>query len=291
MKLTTLLATAAAGAMAIAASAQARDLQAMADEINANLEAAGANYRLDYMEYITIDSADEAGRTVYFSNVGNKRLASHFVPGDTRRAWSGDDPNTIDWTYDTVDITADVSPADQKAAIYAAMATWDEQKCSDLGLNGRDVGDTGYTQGVLGLGPVDISGDVMQAGFFPALFFDLVAPNGSANILGVTFTWTFTGGDTNNDGYSDTAFRDIYYNDAFTWQASGGSYDIQTVAFHEAGHGLSQAHFGQAFRNSGNTKLHFAPLAAMNAAYSGVQHDPKGTDKGGHCSNWASWPN
>jgi len=29
----------------------------------------------------------------------------------------------------------------------------------------------------------------------------------------------------------------------------------------------------------------------MNAAYTGVQQSPAGTDNGGHCSIWASWPN
>jgi hypothetical protein len=37
--------------------------------------------------------------------------------------------------------------------------------------------------------------------------------------------------------------------------------------------------------------LHFAPRAVMNAAYSGIQTEIDGSDKGGHCSNWASWPN
>jgi len=29
----------------------------------------------------------------------------------------------------------------------------------------------------------------------------------------------------------------------------------------------------------------------MNATYSGVQTSIGKTDNGGHCSNWASWPN
>ena len=51
----------------------------------------------------------------------------------------------------------------------------------------------------------------------------------------------------------------LYWNDRST-------YDIETVALHEAGHGLSQGHFGKAFRTVKNGKLHFSPRAVMNAA-------------------------
>ena len=89
----------------------------------------------------------------------------------------------------------------------------------------------------------------------------------------------------------DVAFREIYYNDNFSWAANGTNHiDVETVALHEAGHGLSQGHFGSAFR-SANGKLHFSPSAVMNAAYSGVQLDIGKTDNAGHCSNWGSWPN
>jgi hypothetical protein len=86
------------------------------------------------------------------------------------------------------------------------------------------------------------------------------------------------------------AWREIYYNDAFLWR-DGATYDVETIALHEAGHGLSQAHFGKAFADAGKGKLHFAPRAVMNAAYSGVQTEIDGTDKGGHCSIWGNWPN
>ncbi len=109
----------------------------------------------------------------------------------------------------------------------------------------------------------------------------------------MTFTFVWVSGgvptDINNDGKTDTAFREILYNNAFTWRINN-NIDVETVAFHESGHALSQGHFGTAF-TTGNGKLHFAPLAVMNAAYSGVQQSPRGTDNGGHCSIWASWPN
>src|SRR5688500_19661074 len=62
--------------------------------------------------------------------------------------------------------------------------------------------------------------------------------------------------------------------------------EYYTLSLHDAlpisGHGLSQDHFGKAFL-SGNGKLHFAPLAVMNASYSGVQTTIGKTDLGGHC--------
>ena len=66
---------------------------------------------------------------------------------------------------------------------------------------------------------------------------------------------------------------------------------METVALHETGHGLSQGHFGKAFVTNSNGKLHFAPLAVMNAGYTGVQQSLAGTDNWGHCSMWGSWPN
>jgi hypothetical protein len=148
------------------------------------------------------------------------------VPGDTRRVWSGADPNTINGTDDVQD-TADVTAAAQATAIANAMGAWEGQKCSQPGLNGGTVGfDTGA---IFPLNPVPrpIAADVMHSGFRPgALFLAAFGPAG-ANILGVTFTFIFDDGgvptDIDNDGYFDTAFTDIYYNDGFSWQTTGGT--------------------------------------------------------------------
>ncbi len=88
------------------------------------------------------------------------------------------------------------------------------------------------------------------------------------------------------DGTDNVSF----YIDAFLW-ADGARYDVETIALHEAGHGLSQGHFGKAFVTDSNNVLHFSPRAVMNAAYSGIQTQIGKTDNAGHCSNWNSWPN
>lgn len=284
MTFKTLLAGAAVCAMAT--TAHAADLQALADEVNANLEAAGADYRMEYAELLVTADGDPASVFRFFNDRGNKQLTAHFVPGDTRRAWSGPGATSITWTSDN-QYTLDTSSANQDAAFANAMSTWDAQRCSDFGLAGGAVNiNTGVAAG-----PGVLTADVMHSGFLPA---GVLGPN----TLGITITFIFinpaTGvpTDINNDGLLDTAFRDIYYNDRFTWgDGAGGTIDIQTVAFHEAGHGLSQAHFGTAFLDSGGGNLHFAPRAVMNAVYSGVQRETTGTDRGGHCSVWAEWPN
>jgi len=153
-------------------------------------------------------------------------------------------------------------------------------------------------QDALGFGGnPDLFVDVMHSGFLPGAFFDLVEPGGSNFILGATFSfwWVDSGTgiptDVNNDKRLDVAFRDIYYDDAFGWADDGVSdFDIETVVLHEAGHGLSQGHFGKIFGTIANQAIHFAPRAVMNASYSGVQRVPTGTDNAGHCANWGSWP-
>jgi hypothetical protein len=111
----------------------------------------------------------------------------------------------------------------------------------------------------------------------------------------VTFTFGFTDDDgnftdINNDRKLDCAFREIYYDPSWNWADDGVSnIDVESVAVHELGHGLSQGHFGQVFiQNTGY--LQVAPRAVMNALYTGPYRVLQGTDNGGHCSIWAEWP-
>jgi hypothetical protein len=254
---------------------------------------ANSGYAVYMAEYLASEESGQVGRTVYFNNTGNKQLSADFVPG-----LSLDGTDNVSYYVDETRPSADVSVAVSSAAIDRAMETWDGVECSDLGIykipsdNGKA---TGFISAILGFGgSIEYAADVNHAGWLPAPFFDAIAPDGSTYILGVTFTIIFTDEngnpvDTDNNGKIDVAWREIYYNDRFTWR-DGAHYDIETIALHEAGHGLSQAHFGKAFADAGGGKLHFSPRAVMNAAYSGIQTDIIHTDNGGHCSNWASWP-
>ena len=252
------------------------------------------NFAVFSAEYLASEESGQIGRTVYFNNVGNKQLTADFVPGV-----SLDDSDNISYYVDQNRPSADLAVSATTGAIVRAMTTWDNVSCSNLGLNqvpSNAAIRTGYVSRLLGFGgSFGYTADLVHSGWLPKQFFDFLAPQGSTFILAVTFTITFTDEEGNptdldNNGKADVAWREIYYNDAFTWKI-GATYDVETIALHESGHGLSQDHFGAAFASPGNNKLHFSPRAVMNAAYSGVQTQIDATDNAGHCSNWASWNN
>lgn len=264
------------------------------DVANRALEARESEYRVAYAEYIT-NGVPASDNVIFANDRGNKRLSVDFIPDDPRREGPDGNPNNIDFLIDTTQgaTSSGLTEPVTTAAIGRAMGTWDEQTCSDLNASIWTVPvDIGLVQAIFGFGGTGLAfSDVTHAGWLPGGFFDLLAPDGSTFILGVTFTLTFTTGDLDGDGAPDLAAREIYYNDAFPWADDGTSnFDVETVALHEAGHGLSQAHFGKIFGNPNSGKLVFSPLAVMNAAYSGVQRSFKGTDDAGHCGLWGNWP-
>lgn len=264
------------------------------DAINDALEAQGANVRVAMAEFLTDGRDETPGMTVFARNVGNKQLPHDFVPNDPRRG----SRSNITYIVDGVDggTSSGPSAADTEGAIDRAMATWDAETCSDLSMtkNATPPVDIGVLQLILGFGGHGVPGaDVVHAGWLPPAFFDLLAPQGGSFIIGVTVTFTF-GTDIDNDGKTDTAFREIYYNDGFPWgiDVPGlAPIDVETVALHEAGHGLSHGHFGKLFGTFANLRLHFAPEAVMNAVVFGPKQTLFGSDIAGHCSNWAEWPN
>ena len=256
--------------------------------------ASEGKYAVLSAEYFTSQESGQIGRTIFFRNVGNKQLTADFVPG-----LSLDGTDDVSFYVDQNRPSADLPVSATTGAVVRAMQTWNGLVCSDLGMfqvPSNPAISTGFVSFLFGFGgSLDYTADVVHAGWHSAAFFDEIATGGSTFILGVTFTIIFTDEndiptDLDNNGKADVAFRETYYNDTFTWKI-GSTYDVETVALHEAGHGLSQAHFGTAFRDSGGEKLHFAPRAVMNAAYSGIQTSINGSDNAGHCSNWANWNN
>ncbi|PTX43332.1 hypothetical protein C8P64_1859 [Christiangramia gaetbulicola] len=262
--------------------------------------------RLAMAEYITSSESGKIGNTVFFNNRGKKQLSFDFLPFDPLDG-TPDISYYIDETRPTTDISLEISTN----AIQRAMATWDDLTCSELGLFeftpegqlssgyvAKLVYDIGLIDQDLG-GSYDYFGDVVHSGWLPAEFFDIeliFGPGGGSNsVIGVTFTIQFTDEqgnpiDLDNNGKFDVAWREIYYNENFTWN-DGNTVDIESIALHEAGHGLSQAHFGKLFRTDSNGKFHFSPRAVMNAGYvGGTYTEVQATDNAGHCSNWASWP-
>lgn len=275
-------------------------IQDIMDSMNQKLEAEGLDYRVFKAEYITAAESDEMGAEILAKDIGNKQLGSDFVPNDLRRTWSNnlgpvltdtdDITYAIDQTIDATPLSPGVSAVEATNAIQRAMGTWDAQRCSDLSLTQNDDSgiDIGFIANIFGLGgSPNIVADVQHAGFRDINF--------GGGVLGVAYTLVFVNAgvptDIDENGKNDVAFREIYYDPSWFWTVGDfPGVDIETIALHEAGHGLSQAHFGTIFRKKGEITV--SPSAVMNAVYlGGEQRSLKGTDKGGHCSNWGQWPN
>jgi hypothetical protein len=283
------------GALGFAPSAWAgidEDLWVMMLAVNTELEKQGKNLQIEKIEYLTAGEA--VGREVFFSDRGNKQLSSHWVPGDPRREWStGTD---ITWASDGTEGDAGVGFVATQTAVFSAMETWEDVKCSNIPLSPLGVSnfDLGFVAYFFGIGPpAPIVADISHAGFGTVLDPYLPPP-----VIAATFTLIWTSGgaptDIDNNGKTDTALREIYYTNNYPWAiapAPGGGIDIETVVLHETGHALSQAHFGELFRTDRNGKFHFSPRAVMNAGYTGIQTKIRRSDNAGHCSIWASWPN
>lgn len=255
-----------------------------------NGEGVPENLRVLKAEYFTTGESGKIGRTVFFMNVGNKKLAADFVP---HLDFSLDGTTDVTYYIDENRPSSDLPLSETTAAIQSAMATWDGVTCSNLNMMQLPYSgeQTGFVSALLGFGgSFYYFGDVTHCGWLPTGFFDLLDVDGGSYILGVTFTIIFTNSDYDNNKKSDVAWREIYYNDGFSWRI-GDHYDVETIALHESGHGLSQGHFGKAFLDAGTGKVHFSPRSLMNAAYSGIQTDIEKTDNAGHCSIWANWPN
>jgi hypothetical protein len=284
----------AAGSSGAADAADAAILELMG-VVNAQLQADERDFRVAQAEWLAGPGSEEIGRTVAFRDVGNRQTVFDFVPGDPRRAWSGSlgAGDDITWASDLVEGDAGPGLDETQTAIDNAMATWDAVTCSDLPLTKLDIpGNLGFLQALLfgvGSGP---AADITQAGFGTLL--DLLLP---PPIIAATFTFQFinpdgTSTDIDNNGKPDAALREVYYTNNFPWGINTGfPIDVETVALHENGHSLSQAHFGTLFQTDANGFFHFSPRAVMNAGYTGVQQSIGETDNAGHCSNWADWPN
>jgi hypothetical protein len=270
--------------------------------MNVTLAARKAHFRVDHAEWVTRGESNQAGQIVFANDRGNKQLDFQFVPGDPRRGHGNAITYLVDQSDGATSTGARLSNAQTEAAIDREMHTWETTTtCSNFSIiKLTDSGaDPDVADGLLGFGGIGTPfADITHAGWAPAAFFDALAPDGSQFILGVTFTFFFddaTGNptDIDHDGKGDAAFRETYYNDAFEWGINtdnSTAIDVETVALHESGHGLSQAHFGKIFGTLANLRLHFAPRAVMNAAVSTQQHSLTGSDMAGHCSIWGSWP-
>lgn len=266
--------------------------QAFIALMNEQLAEDGLNVAIQKVEWVGGGDSHEAGQTV-FANDRQLRLESQWVPGDERRNADGDKlTHVVDQTFAFANASIDAEPA-----IDASFDTWNDVTCSKLSVVKLPDGDNTNYSAILGTGePTDVFyADISTIGFLPGGLFDLfLGPGASENVLGVTFTFVFIDDegnptDINDDGYTDVALAEVWYNDAFTWSTDGSATDIETVALHENGHALGLGHFGKVFVTENNNKLHVAPRAAMNAFILGTLREPLGTDNSAYCGLYASW--
>jgi hypothetical protein len=267
---------------------------------------AGHRPVLAVAEYITDPASGEEGRTVWLQrDLGNRQLDHDFVFGDPRRALFNGGYAGVTFGVNQGFQSTDSNLTNQIGWLYESVYVWDNEQCADLALRERAVtaGQPGIVQRFFQTGVINLdwTADLTQVGFLSNAQFPYFAS--SPNVLGVTFTlfWTDAAGeltDIDGNGKFDVAFREIYYNDTFIWADNGVEgrqpngtrvFDFPTVAIHEVGHGFSQAHFGNIGRQNG--VLIARPRAVMNAIYGGTLRGLRGTDRAGHCSNWAQWPN
>jgi hypothetical protein len=264
------------------------------EALNQELASAGLGIGVDRAEFVTDPDGGEAGQTV-FANDRSLRLSSKWVPGDARRNADGNNITYLNF----LDFRFANGIIDSDPIIDASFDTFNGTQCSALPIVKRN--DDGTFPSAIFAGGDPFVADIVELGFLPGFFFDLVlGPGASQNVLGVTFTFVFgsfdaegnfTPSDVDNNGRNDTALKEVWYNDSFAWSASGsGGVDIETVALHENGHALEMGHFGKV-SITGNGKLHVSPRAVMNAFILGTQRELLGTDNASYCSNFASWPN
>ncbi len=280
-----------------ASTPAAQSVSARLQAVNEQLAAAGANFAVSHGEVALRPDAGPDQALIIFANDRTLRLTSRWVPGDSRRLADG--ANLTYLVYQALSLAN--GSIDSEPAVDSSFETWAGISCANVDLIKRT--DTGAPPSAI-LGGNPFLADIVTLGFLPGFIFDIfLGPGASGSVLGVTFTFifgsfdgagNFTPSDVDNNGRTDTALKEIWYNDDFAWNTDGvtniATTDIETVAFHENGHALELGHFGKIAINPNAGKLQVSPRAAMNAIILGTLRSPLGTDNSSYCGNWARWP-
>lgn len=261
-------------------------------QINDQLRAAGLNIAVEQIHFISFGQGRPANRL--------HQTGIRWVAGDARRLADGDN---ITYLVDQSDgaTASGLTNAQTEAALDRALDTWGNNNClkkvdivkrADSGAD-PDVFD--FFFGFGGFGSPFLA-DIVEAGWLPKAFFDAAGgPGGGDGIIAFSISFIFideSGNptDINGDGYFDTAFNEVYYNDNFgnpggtrpgyPWGINVAlpGIDVETIGLHENGHSLELGHFGP------------PPAAVMNPVYAGIRQSPLAIDSAGACAVWRSWP-
>lgn len=268
--------------------------------INDSLTALGLNIAVQKAEFMLAPTAPRpASGQIIFASDRTMRLETRWVPGDARREADG---NRLTYMNFTPFMAAN-GAGNAEPSIDASFDTWDASKCSVLDIVKRpwNGGNASILLAVPGVPQVSpFSADIFTLGYLPGFVFDaILGPGSAASVLGITFTFIFTDPgagnaptDIDGDGRTDTALKEVWYNNNFDWTLTGlgGDADAQSVALHENGHALELGHYGKLFGTISNLQLHVAPRAVMNAVILGTLRAPLGTDNAGFCGNFENWP-
>ena len=262
---------------------------------SANVRAAKSGVAIARAELLTTSTADLKTPRLLFANDRTLRLTSGWVPRDIRRLSTD---ATLSYAVFAPNAKATVGGA-AGAAFESAMATWNGVPCSNLTINKREL-EPGRLPSYFRTGGLFPPADINVVGFLPGTVFDSLAPGGSQSIVAVTLTATFVGTDAqgrtiptdvDGDGRMDTAFKEIWFNDALGYSTVGapGTIDIESAILHEFGHALELGHFGKIVGDPKTGKLHVSPRAVMNAANLGTQRTLLGSDNAAFCGTYANW--
>ena len=268
-----------------------------------NRQAAAKGVTVARAERLVTSDAPATATLVVFANDRQLKLDSRWVSRDTRRLAKD---GTLSYAVFSPLAQATVGgPAEP--AFDASFATWNAVGCSNIAVNKVALPPGRLPSFILtGLFP---PADINDVGFVPGSFFDAVFGAGASQFtIGVTITYTFIeigpGGqpvldangnpiptDIDGDGRSDTAFKEVWFNDALAYSTTGASnrVDIESAALHEHGHALELGHFGRIAGDLKTGKLHVSPRAVMNAILIAPQRTPLGSDNAALCGNFSNW--
>lgn len=270
-------------------------------DANRRALASGARVAVSRAELLVSADAPLKIPRIIFANDRELRLDSRWVPRDLRRLSTD---ATLTYAVFAPFAVATVGGA-AEAAFDASFATWNAVGCSNMRVRKKALAPGQLPSFILtGLFP---PADINDIGFVPGPFFDLIFGAGASQfIIGVTITFTFiqvgpngpildaNGNpiptDIDGDGRGDTAFKEVWFNDALPYSTTGaaGRIDIESAALHEHGHTLELGHFGKITGDPKTGKLQASPRAVMNAVILGTLRSPLGTDSGALCGNYGS---